>query len=100
VVMFCTGGIRCEKAGLYLLQQGFKEVYQLEGGILNYFAQAGGSHYEGDCYVFDERVALDPNLEASGIAQCAFCSGPVTKVEQSLPAFQSAKRCERCVANA
>lgn len=62
LVMFCTGGIRCEKAGPYLQQQGFREVYQLDGGILQYFAECGGEHYEGDCFVFDERTALDPNL--------------------------------------
>jgi UPF0176 protein len=62
LVMFCTGGIRCEKAGPYLQQQGFREVYQLDGGILHYFAECGGEHYEGDCFVFDERVAVDPNL--------------------------------------
>jgi predicted sulfurtransferase len=63
VVMFCTGGIRCEKASVVALNQGFQEVYQLEGGILNYFEECGGSHYEGNCFVFDERVALDPQLK-------------------------------------
>jgi len=63
VVMFCTGGVRCEKAGLHLLNKGFSEVYQLDGGILNYFAMIGGAHYEGACFVFDERVALTPNLQ-------------------------------------
>jgi len=58
IVMFCTGGIRCEKAALCLLEQGFPEVYQLDGGILNYFAQVGGTHYQGGCFVFDERGTL------------------------------------------
>lgn len=62
IVMFCTGGIRCEKAGLHLLNAGFKHVYQLEGGILNYFSQVGGAHYQGDCFVFDERIAVHPDL--------------------------------------
>ncbi|MDF2868065.1 MAG: rhodanese-related sulfurtransferase, partial [Gammaproteobacteria bacterium] len=62
VVMFCTGGIRCEKASAVMLNQGYKQVYQLEGGILNYFQQCGGAHYQGSCFVFDERVALDSNL--------------------------------------
>jgi UPF0176 protein len=62
VVMYCTGGIRCEKASLMMQQQGFEEVYQLDGGILGYFAKVGGAHYEGRCFVFDERVALDPKL--------------------------------------
>lgn len=62
VVMYCTGGIRCEKASLMMQQQGFEEVYQLDGGILGYFAKVGGAHYEGRCFVFDERVALDSEL--------------------------------------
>lgn len=62
VVMFCTGGIRCEKAAIYMQNEGFKQVYQLDGGILGYFAQVGGAHYKGDCFVFDDRVALTPQL--------------------------------------
>jgi predicted sulfurtransferase len=60
VVMFCTGGIRCEKATALAMKENFKEVYQLEGGILRYFEDCGGAHYDGDCFVFDERVALKP----------------------------------------
>lgn len=63
VVMYCTGGIRCEKASLHLLNEGFSEVYQLEGGILNYFTQVGSAHFEGDCFVFDERIAVKPAKE-------------------------------------
>jgi len=63
IVMFCTGGVRCEKAGLYLLNKGFSDVYQLEGGILNYFSRVGAAHYIGNCFVFDERVAVTPDLE-------------------------------------
>ena len=63
IVMFCTGGIRCEKAAIQLKNAGFNEVYQLDGGILNYFAEVGGDHYEGECFVFDERVSLDANLQ-------------------------------------
>lgn len=77
VVMFCTGGIRCEKAALVMLKQGFEEVYQLDTGILGYFAAVGGAHYEGDCFVFDERVALKPNLEPTGSLQCKICQGPM-----------------------
>jgi UPF0176 protein len=62
VVSFCTGGIRCEKAAPYLQSLGAKDVYQLEGGILRYFEQVGREHYEGDCFVFDERAAVDPAL--------------------------------------
>jgi UPF0176 protein len=62
IVSFCTGGIRCEKAALWMQQAGYENVLQLEGGILGWFEQLGGEAYEGDCFVFDERVALDPQL--------------------------------------
>jgi UPF0176 protein len=77
IVMFCTGGIRCEKAGVYLLNSGFEKVYQLEGGILNYFTEVGGDHYDGECFVFDGRVALDSNLKSTGAQQCCVCQQPV-----------------------
>jgi UPF0176 protein len=63
VVTFCTGGIRCEKAALLLLRNGFKKVYQLQGGILNYFEHCGNAHFHGDCFVFDDRIALSEKLE-------------------------------------
>ena len=62
VVSFCTGGIRCEKAAIYMREVGVERVLQLEGGILRYFEEAGGAHYRGGCFVFDERQALDPAL--------------------------------------
>ena len=62
VVMFCTGGIRCEKAGPLLEREGFQNVFQLDGGILKYFEHCGGAHYEGECFVFDERAGVDPAL--------------------------------------
>ena len=62
VVTFCTGGIRCEKAAPLLRLQGFQDVYQLQGGILKYFEECGGAHWQGNCVVFDERGALDPQL--------------------------------------
>jgi UPF0176 protein len=63
VVPFCTGGIRCEKAALWMQQHGVPHLAQLEGGILGYFEQVGGRHYDGRCFVFDHRVALDPVLQ-------------------------------------
>lgn len=78
LVMFCTGGIRCEKAAIYMRNQGFADVYQLDGGILGYFAQVGGAHYEGECFVFDERVALDAYLNYNGTRQCKTCQGPIS----------------------
>ncbi|MBA3773886.1 MAG: sulfurtransferase [Ramlibacter sp.] len=62
VVSFCTGGIRCEKAALYMREAGLDHVWQLDGGILKYFEETGGAHYKGNCFVFDEREALDPGL--------------------------------------
>lgn len=62
IVTFCTGGIRCEKAALHMLDRGFGNVLQLEGGILKYFEEVGGAHYEGRCFVFDNRISLDPAL--------------------------------------
>ena len=66
VVSFCTGGIRCEKAALYMREAGLEHVWQLEGGILKYFEEAGGAHFRGDCFVFDERIALDASLAVAG----------------------------------
>ncbi len=62
IVTFCTGGIRCEKAAPLLMHEGFRHVYQLDGGILNYFETCGTAHFDGNCYVFDERIALDAEL--------------------------------------
>lgn len=63
IVSFCTGGIRCEKSGLYMREIGMEHTYQLEGGILKYFEEVGAAHYEGSCFVFDEREALEPSLD-------------------------------------
>ncbi len=68
VVSYCTGGIRCEKAALHMAEAGVDHVLQLEGGILKYFEEVGGRHFEGDCFVFDERAALDPSLTATAAA--------------------------------
>ncbi len=69
VVSFCTGGIRCEKAALWMRAEGMDNVLQLDGGILGYFEQVGGAHYEGRCFVFDERVALDAAMKPLATAQ-------------------------------
>lgn len=79
IVTFCTGGIRCEKAALLLLQEGFQNVYQLQKGILNYFKEVGNAHYDGECFVFDQRIAVDENLQITGTQQCKTCQGPVKK---------------------
>ena len=68
VVTFCTGGIRCEKAAIVMQQAGYERVYQLDGGILNYFEKVGGAHWDGECFVFDEREALDSTLKSLQLA--------------------------------
>jgi UPF0176 protein len=96
VVTFCTGGIRCEKAAIHMKNVGFDSVYQLDGGILKYFEQVGGAHYHGDCFVFDQRTALNPNLEPTPTVRCAGCGAPVTPAEQDLPAYVAGKSCPHC----
>lgn len=68
VVSFCTGGIRCEKAAIFMAEEGISHIYQLDGGILKYFEEVGGQGYEGNCFVFDERTTLDPGLQARPLA--------------------------------
>lgn len=97
VVMFCTGGVRCEKAAPWLLHQGVREVYQLDGGILNYFKACGDAHYDGECFVFDERVSLTSKQEASGAIICEHCQFPVSKAQQQEASFQQPKHCPHCV---
>jgi UPF0176 protein len=71
VISFCTGGIRCEKAAIYMRDAGLANVWQLEGGILKYFEETGGAHFKGECFVFDERVALDADLVSTTEAPAA-----------------------------
>ncbi|MBX2838029.1 MAG: sulfurtransferase [Gammaproteobacteria bacterium] len=73
VVTFCTGGIRCEKAAPFMKERGFKEVYQIEGGVLNYFEQCQSAHWQGDCFVFDDRVEIDANLAPTDAYICRRC---------------------------
>jgi UPF0176 protein len=96
VVTFCTGGIRCEKAAPLLQKAGFAQVFQLDGGILRYFEECGGAHFEGDCFVFDKRVALDPSLRETGAALCFVCQTPLTAVEQEDPRYVESISCPHC----
>ncbi|MDA0285294.1 MAG: RluA family pseudouridine synthase, partial [Planctomycetota bacterium] len=96
VVMFCTGGIRCEKAGPFMQEQGFKNVFQLEGGILKYFEECGGDHFNGDCFVFDQRVALDPQLQETAVEQCFACQMPLTVRDQQSPTYVAGISCPHC----
>ena len=92
IVTFCTGGIRCEKAAALMLEKGFKKVYQLQGGILDYFEQCGRDHFNGECFVFDKRVALNPDLEPTQTEQCYDCRNPLTP-EQQKPLQTSCPYC-------
>jgi UPF0176 protein len=96
VVMFCTGGIRCEKAGPYMQQMGFREVYQLDGGILKYFEQCGHDHFRGECFVFDKRVAVDANLQETPTTICFACQHPLSAEEQESPDYVFGERCPYC----
>ena len=77
LVTYCTGGVRCEKAAPWLIERGFREVLQLDGGILDWFAARGTERWRGDCFVFDERVSVDPSLAPTGAALCAGCGAAV-----------------------
>lgn len=96
VVMFCTGGIRCEKAGPFMAQQGFQQIYQLEGGILKYFEECGDAHYDGSCFVFDQRVALDSQLHETDTALCFACQMPLTAEEQMMAEYVPGESCAYC----
>jgi len=98
IAMFCTGGIRCEKAAAYMLGQGFEAVYQLDGGILNYLAEtpAEDSHWRGECFVFDNRVAVDHRLASAGLDQCHGCRRPLTEADKTSPLYERGISCARC----
>ncbi|MDP6445843.1 MAG: pseudouridine synthase, partial [Pirellulaceae bacterium] len=96
LVMFCTGGIRCEKAGPFLEDEGFEEVYQLDGGILKYFEECGADHYSGDCFVFDQRVALKPDLDATSRGLCFACQAILTPEDMRSPSYSEGVSCPYC----
>jgi UPF0176 protein len=98
VAMFCTGGIRCEKASAYMLQQGFTEVYHLQGGILKYLENvpAEESLWQGECFVFDQRVAVGQGLAPGHYELCYGCSRPITAEEKTSPKYQAGISCPHC----
>lgn len=100
VVTFCTGGIRCEKAAIHMQNIGYDSVYQLDGGILKYFEEVGGAHYQGDCFVFDYRTALNPELKATTTVQCFACRAVVTAREQISPLYKVGVSCPHCAQQA
>lgn len=100
IAMFCTGGIRCEKATSFLLKKGFSEVYHLKGGILKYLEEVpqAESLWEGECFVFDERVAIKHQLEVGSYDLCLGCGNPVSDADKSSPQYEEGVSCPHCFA--
>lgn len=99
VAMFCTGGVRCEKASAYLLEQGFEEVFQLDGGILNYLEQvsAADNHWQGECFVFDQRVSVDDSLQQGSFTQCFACRRALTEEDVASSDYERGVSCPYCI---
>ncbi|MDZ8051338.1 MAG: rhodanese-related sulfurtransferase [Aulosira sp. ZfuVER01] len=98
IALFCTGGIRCEKASSFMLSQGFAEVYHLKGGILKYLEEvpAQESLWEGECFVFDERVAVRHGLEEGSYDMCQGCGRPVSAADKASPQYEEGIACPYC----
>jgi UPF0176 protein len=98
IAMFCTGGIRCEKASAYMLARGFAEVMQLDGGILRYLEDvpSGASRWKGDCFVFDGRTALGADLSHGRWESCFGCGGPISETERESDRYEAGVSCPRC----
>ncbi|MCG7544647.1 rhodanese-related sulfurtransferase [Pseudoalteromonas sp. MM17-2] len=98
VAMFCTGGIRCEKSTAYMKEQGFEEVYHLEGGILKYLEEVPKEEtmWEGECFVFDNRVAVDHDLNKGQYDQCHACRMPITEGDKQKPQYMQGVSCHHC----
>ncbi|MEQ9561915.1 MAG: hypothetical protein RLN69_05290, partial [Woeseiaceae bacterium] len=96
---FCTGGIRCEKASALLQELGFDEVYQLQGGILNYLetVTADENRWQGECFVFDTRVAVDRDLAEGGYVQCHACRRPLSSEDLGSTHYREGVSCPKCV---
>lgn len=99
VAMFCTGGIRCEKASAYMLEQGFEEVYQLNGGILKYIedVDVDESLWQGECFVFDGRVSVDHELGEGSYEQCFACRRPISDEDIQSEHYQQGVSCPHCI---
>lgn len=98
VAMFCTGGIRCEKASAYLLDQGFEQVYHLEGGILKYLEEipAEESLWEGACFVFDQRVAVEEGVQPGHFGMCLGCGQAINESDRQSPEYEEGVSCPAC----
>ena len=100
IAMYCTGGIRCEKASSYLLKNGFKNVSQLDGGILNYLEykkDKKNSLWTGECFVFDNRVSINKKLNKGKYDQCYGCRHPITMADKKLKSFKKGVHCKYCI---
>ncbi|NJN22948.1 MAG: rhodanese-related sulfurtransferase [Leptolyngbya sp. RL_3_1] len=98
VALFCTGGIRCEKATSYLLHQGFESVYHLQGGILKYLEDIPPerSLWQGECFVFDERVAVTHGVQPGSYDMCRACGHPISQADQARPEYVAEVSCPHC----
>lgn len=98
IAMFCTGGIRCEKSTNYLLGQGVNDVYHLKGGILKYLEETKeeASLWQGQCFVFDDRVSVGHGLVPGGFTSCGACRRPVTAADEADPAYEAGVCCPAC----
>ena len=99
IAMYCTGGIRCEKASAYMLEQGFEEVYQLNGGILKYLDEIDidESLWQGECFVFDARVSVDHELAEGSYEQCFACRRPISDEDLQSKDYQQGVSCPHCI---
>jgi len=99
LAMFCTGGIRCEKATALMLELGFDEVYHLQGGILNYLSEVeeAENHWNGECFVFDTRVAVDRDLAEGGYVQCHACRRPLSTTDLQSADYREGVSCPMCI---
>ena len=98
IAMFCTGGIRCEKACTYLEKKGFKNVYQLKGGIINYLKKVkkGNSLWKGECYVFDNRVSIKHGLIPGTFSMCSGCRKPISVKDKKSKKYEEGVSCPNC----
>ena len=101
VAMFCTGGIRCEKASVYLKQKGFKNVFQLKGGILNYLdkVEKKNSLWKGECFVFDNRVSVKHGLKQGSFSVCGGCRTPISPLDKRSKMYERGVSCHNCYKN-
>ncbi len=99
LAMFCTGGIRCEKATALMLELGFDDVYHLQGGILNYLSEVeeAENQWHGECFVFDTRVAVDRDLAEGGYVQCHACRRPLSTADLQSPEYREGVSCPLCI---